>query len=203
MTGETRAGPHAGAPSEQGASPTDIAMLNYALTLEHLEHAFYRDGLDKFGERKLEIAEFFAGLGTYLSRSAYENFVRIRNHEQTHVDTLTPSSRAWAVSPCPSAPTTSGTAFTRSASSLRRTVLGEQGQAFDGAIANIEAAKLIPRRRRSPRGAHHASYLNLLNQRRAVPIGFRRGVAPRDDLQRVTGRERRVHRELPEAVRSL
>jgi hypothetical protein len=30
--------------------PTDIDVLNYALTLEHLEYAFYRDGLAKFGE---------------------------------------------------------------------------------------------------------------------------------------------------------
>jgi hypothetical protein len=34
---------------------TDIDMLNYALTLEHLEYAFYRDGLDKFGERKEDL----------------------------------------------------------------------------------------------------------------------------------------------------
>ena len=76
MTVGNRAGALAGAPSEQGASPTDIAMLNYALTLEHLEHAFYRDGLDKFGERKLEIAEFFDGLGIYLSRSKLRHNVR-------------------------------------------------------------------------------------------------------------------------------
>jgi hypothetical protein len=31
--------------------PTDIDGLNYALTLEHLEYAFYRGGLQRFGER--------------------------------------------------------------------------------------------------------------------------------------------------------
>jgi rubrerythrin len=81
--------------------PSDIDMLNYALTLEHLEYAFYRDGLRKFGEREFENANVFDGLGGYLRRNAYENFLRIRNHEETHVDTLKSVIRSLGGNPVP------------------------------------------------------------------------------------------------------
>jgi len=43
--------------------PSDIDVLNYALTLERLEAAFYRRVLDKFGEREFENASIFDGPG--------------------------------------------------------------------------------------------------------------------------------------------
>src|SRR5215217_2477155 len=67
---------------------SDIDILNYALTLERLEAAFYRRALDKFGEREFENASIFDGLGSYLRNRAYENFQRISRHENTHVQTL-------------------------------------------------------------------------------------------------------------------
>ncbi len=57
-----------------------VGVLNYALTLEHLENAFYRDGLDQFDEAAFEEA----GVGP-----ARERLVQIGEHEQEHVDTLT------------------------------------------------------------------------------------------------------------------
>jgi len=50
-------------------------VLNYALTLEHLEASFYRDGLDGFVEGDFEDG-VFANLGL------------IRDHEVAHVETL-------------------------------------------------------------------------------------------------------------------
>ena len=60
---------------------TPVDVLNYALTLEHLEHAFYRDGLEEFS------AEDFNAAG-YAS-NVYEWFGIIRDHEMEHVDTIT------------------------------------------------------------------------------------------------------------------
>ena len=60
-------------------SPVDV--LNYALTLEHVEHAFYRDGLQEFS------AEDFTAAG--YAPNVYEFFGEIRDHEMEHVDTLT------------------------------------------------------------------------------------------------------------------
>jgi rubrerythrin len=53
----------------------DTKILNYALTLEHLEYAFYRDGLALFGA-----GDFDAGV--------FANLQVIRDHEDTHVDAL-------------------------------------------------------------------------------------------------------------------
>jgi hypothetical protein len=66
----------------------DVRILNYALVLERLEYEFYVQVLNRFSERQFENADVFDGLGEYLRNNAHENFVRIRNHEKTHVDTL-------------------------------------------------------------------------------------------------------------------
>ncbi len=60
---------------------TPVDVLNYALTLEHLEHAFYRDGLEEF------TAEDFTAAG--YSANVYDYFGMIRDHEREHVDTIT------------------------------------------------------------------------------------------------------------------
>jgi hypothetical protein len=60
---------------------TPVDVLNYALTLEHLEHAFYRDGLQEFGADDFEAAGY-AG-------NVYEWFGIIRDHEMEHVEVIT------------------------------------------------------------------------------------------------------------------
>jgi len=59
---------------------TPVDVLNYALTLEHLEHAFYRDGLEQF------TADDFTAAG--FAPAVYDYFGLIRDHEAEHVDTL-------------------------------------------------------------------------------------------------------------------
>jgi hypothetical protein len=59
---------------------TPVDVLNYALTLEHLENAFYRDGLEQFS------AQDFAAAG--YAANVYEWFEIIRDHEQEHVEVI-------------------------------------------------------------------------------------------------------------------
>src|SRR5215211_754548 len=74
--------------------PTDIVILNYALTLEYLEYAFYRNGLKKLADNDFE--KLFKKDRRYRKQGNKEldgeavrrEFVRIRNHEQIHVKTL-------------------------------------------------------------------------------------------------------------------
>ncbi len=42
----------------RGDGYTDLEVLNYALTLEHLEYAFYRDGLERFSKQAFKRAGF-------------------------------------------------------------------------------------------------------------------------------------------------
>jgi len=67
---------------------SDVDVLNFALTLEHLEHAFYRDGLERFGEHDFRSAQTLQGLAYRMRKDIRPNFETIRDHEKTHVDTL-------------------------------------------------------------------------------------------------------------------
>jgi len=73
------------------AAPTDADVLNYALTLEHLEANFYAQALAKFDDKA------FAAAG-------YPNWVRgrisqIAQHEASHVKLLTTALTAAKVAP--------------------------------------------------------------------------------------------------------
>jgi bacterioferritin (cytochrome b1) len=75
-----------GTPTDQmtdDAAPfeTAVDVLNYALTLEHLEAAFYRDGLAEFG------VDAFTSWG--YDASVYDKLTAIAAHEADHVTTLT------------------------------------------------------------------------------------------------------------------
>lgn len=56
-------------------------ILNYALTLEHLEDTFYRDGLAKFSEADFAAAGF--------DSTFYGNVKRVASDEAEHVSFLT------------------------------------------------------------------------------------------------------------------
>lgn len=65
------------------AAPFDspVAVLNYALTLEHLEAAFYRDGLAAIGREGLTSWGF--------QDVVFDNLMAIGEHEAEHVAVLT------------------------------------------------------------------------------------------------------------------
>jgi len=164
--------------------PSDIDVLNYALTLEHLEYAFYRDGLRKFGEREFENNRVFSGSGFgYLRRSAYENFIIIRNHEDTHVETLKKVIRSLGGTPVPEATYNfRRTAFTSVGKfvSVAQFLENTGVTAYAGAIAHVQAAKLLTASATiATVEARHASYLNLLNRDVPFPSTFDTPVAPR------------------------
>ena len=67
----------------QNASDTGSTadILNYALTLEHLEDKFYREGLANFTQADFQAAGFDA--------TFYSNIKEVSSDETTHVSFLT------------------------------------------------------------------------------------------------------------------
>jgi rubrerythrin len=73
--------------TEPMAAP-DVPLLNYALTLEHLENAFYRDGLEEFSDDELMNAEVLSGFGERIRMEVPGYLQTVQAHEAAHVDAL-------------------------------------------------------------------------------------------------------------------
>lgn len=81
------AGPGTGAADDD--QPSDVDILNFALTLEHLEYAFYRDGLEEFSESDIANSNSVSRLTDSVQWSMTDYLGVIRDHEKAHVDALT------------------------------------------------------------------------------------------------------------------
>ena len=170
----------AGLPGLRGASAQeafadDIDVLNYALTLEHLEYAFYRDGIEQFGADSFGDDGFGNPIGTYLEA--------IRDHEQAHVEALTQVITDLGGEPVAEAEYNFGvadaTGFVATAAVLENIGV----QAYDGAGQFISDPALL-----TAAGtivaveARHASYLNLITGALPFPAAVETPRAPADVL---------------------
>ena len=78
-------------PETEGAAPPadDVPILNYALTLEHLENAFYREGLETFSDDELMEADVLSSFDERLRMEVPDYLRTVGAHEAAHVDALT------------------------------------------------------------------------------------------------------------------
>lgn len=143
---------------------TDLDVLNYALTLEHLEYAFYRDGvgLFTFGDDSR-------------GASIDDNLAAIRDHEGEHVTTLIQVITDLKGEPVVEAKYDFGDAYTDPAAFLATAMALENTgvMAYDGAGQFLKNPDLL-----TAAGtivaveARHASYLNLINGQVPFPAPF-------------------------------
>ena len=139
----------------------DIEILNYALTLEHLEYAFYRDGLAELGKAQFDES---AGEGMF------ELLSEIEGHEQAHVDALTQTIRDLEGEPVAEGTYDFGyddvASFLEVATALENTGVA----AYAGAAPSIEDDAILS----AALGIHsvearHAAFLNGLNSSSPFP----------------------------------
>ena len=146
----------------------DIDVLNYALTLEHLEYAFYRDNTESFA---LGMDAFGNDIGTMM--------LAVRDHEKAHVETLTKVITDLGGTPVEEAmydfKLTDAKSFRDTAAALENTGV----MAYDGAGQYLENRDLI-----TAAGsivaveARHASYLNLITGVEPFPGAFEQAKTP-------------------------
>ncbi len=77
---------------EDAVAPSDTQILQYALTLEHLENAFYKKGLESYDNH----AFVQAGMPSW----ERGRLAQIGQHETSHVKFLTDALGSGAPQPC-------------------------------------------------------------------------------------------------------
>jgi hypothetical protein len=151
----------------------DLTVLNYALTLEHLEAAFYVEGLKRFSARSFKTGDLVSRLGPRIAGGIYDYLAVIRDHEVAHVVTLQAvieSLGGVPVSPCTyDFGYNSVETFLQVAQALENTGV----MAYDGAIAQICTPELQTAGATiATVEARHAAYLNLVNGGNPFPEAF-------------------------------
>ncbi len=172
----------AGTPEADDAAPFagPIDVLNYALTLEHLEAAFYRDGLAAIGEAGI------TGLG--FQASVFDWLNEIGAHEASHVTTLTDVITQLGGTPVQEGVYDFGYAdaagFLQVALALEDTGVAAYGGAAQYLIAEdqlLTAALTI-----HGVEARHAAYLAILNGQNPFPDAFNAPLTPAEVLEIAT-----------------
>ena len=152
----------------------DIAVLNYALTLEHLEYAFYRDALFDPKNPDANPDGFRANdFNGFLDPKLYERLLDVKDHEDEHVDTLISVISSLGGTPVAEACYDFGydtaNAFLAVAQLLENTGV----MAYTGALAGITSPDLQTAGATiATVEARHASYLNLINADNPFPAAF-------------------------------
>lgn len=153
-----------------------VEVLNYALTLEHLEASFYRDGLAMLG------AEAFTTLG--FQPGVFDAITKIGEQEATHVDTLT--SVIESLGGTPVAEATYDFGYTDAAGFLTvAQALEDTGvAAYQGAAQYLVDEDELLTAALTIHGveARHASYVALLNATSPFPEAFNPTLTPAEVL---------------------
>ncbi|MBA3347827.1 MAG: ferritin-like domain-containing protein [Actinobacteria bacterium] len=177
----------------------DVDILNFALTLEYLEAAFYVQALGgagttgvpgssgAFGRGDITGSSVFGGFGGRIRSEGYGLLSDIRDHEVTHVDFLVGALGANAVGACTfdfSDALGSVDAFIGTAQVLENTGV----MAYDGAIRYVDTGDFLQAGAQiATVEARHAAYLNLINRESPFPDAFDDGKLPSEIIAAVVG----------------
>ncbi|MBX0295649.1 ferritin-like domain-containing protein [Haloarcula nitratireducens] len=163
MESETQTEMETESDTEENAAP-DVPILNYALTLEHLENAFYREGLETFSDDELSGADVLSDLNGQVCQEVPEYLQTVGDHEAAHVKALSATVEKLGGTPVEEGEYDFGyetpSEFLAVAKALENTGVAAYAGAAPmvvnnevlGAAAGIHSVE-----------ARHASFLNLVN----------------------------------------
>lgn len=155
---------------------SDVEVLNYALTLEHLEAAFYE-----------MVGDFDFGMDPY-GNSINEYLTVIGEHEAAHVATLTDVVTQLGGEPVARAQYDFGVTDAHSFLMTAATLENVGVAAYDGAGASLQSPDLL-----TAAGsivaveARHAAYLNLVTGMSPFPAAFETPMTPTEVLDAAGG----------------
>lgn len=175
--------------SEADQFEDDVAVLNYARTLEALEYRFYESALENID------ADDFASYGPFeaaddaVSEHVYEALEVVRDHEETHFETLGAVVEELGGEPVEEPEFDFGTAveepdeFVATAVVLEDTGVG----AYAGAAPSIENEEVVT----SALSIHsvearHASFLRVLDMQIPFPDAFDEPLSRSEVLERAS-----------------
>jgi rubrerythrin len=172
--------------TEAMAAP-DVPLLNYALTLEHLENAFYREGLETFSDDELMNADALADFGEEVRTAVPEHLRTAGAHEAAHVDAISETVEQLGGTPVPEGEYDFGyetpSEFLGVAQALENTGVAAYAGAAPQVVNNdvLAAAAGI-----HSVEARHASFLNLVNGDSPYPAGVD-GAKSIDEVLEIAG----------------
>lgn len=154
-------------------APTDLTLLNFALSLENLEAAFYTQGLAQFSSTDFNNSTFIQNFGSVISGDVYAYLSLIRNHETQHVRSL--QALITSLNGTPIKPCTYNFGYKTADDFITVAALLENTgvMAYDGAMSQISSASLKTQAATiATVEARHASYLSLLTGNSPFPASF-------------------------------
>ncbi|MDQ6705359.1 MAG: ferritin-like domain-containing protein [Acidobacteriota bacterium] len=151
----------------------DIAILNYALTLEHLEANFYTQGLKTFTSVDFANGQFMQGLGDQINGDVFGFLSIIRDHEQTHERKLTSVIKSLGGTPVAACTYNFGYKTADDFIAIAMALENTGVMAYDGALGQIQTPSLRTAGATiATVEARHAAYLNQLNGAVPFPDAF-------------------------------
>jgi hypothetical protein len=154
---------------------TDLDVLNYALTLEHLEAAYYNEFLSEYSEGEVEsssVAKVLTGGGND-RYTIYQKIEQVRDHEEAHVDALTKTINDLGGEPVEPLEYAFPYETIEDFAALSATIEAVGVSAYAGAGPLIESEAVV----KAALSIHsvearHTAYFNVLNTTNPFPDAF-------------------------------
>jgi len=155
----------------------DVEVLNYALTLEHLEATFYREAVAKFTDADFTAAGYQTVVRDWLSQ--------IATHEKDHVDALTAAITQSKGTPVKEATYDFGYTDLPTFLKTAATIEAVGVAAYTGAARYLQDSAGLLTAALTIHGveARHAAYLNVLTGAIPFPDAVNAPMTPEDVLK--------------------